>query len=97
DQEEAEMKKCIKIVKDDEVAIDAIPLATKPPLKKILFMGIQGQAHDLDTLWKLVKAKHGNTRPEDEYERVLWGDMKLQLLSDYYCWKDYADRDEIKD
>ncbi|GJZ01836.1 hypothetical protein Tco_0519797 [Tanacetum coccineum] len=21
----------------------------------------------------------------------------LQLLSDYYCWKDYADRDEIKD
>ncbi|GJT49093.1 hypothetical protein Tco_0975250 [Tanacetum coccineum] len=31
---------------------------------------------DLETLWKLVKAKHGNTRPEDEYERVLWGDMK---------------------
>ncbi|GJZ23593.1 hypothetical protein Tco_0561052 [Tanacetum coccineum] len=22
---------------------------------------------------------------------------ELQLLSDYYCWKDYADRDEIKD
>ncbi|GJT35056.1 hypothetical protein Tco_0925475 [Tanacetum coccineum] len=22
---------------------------------------------------------------------------QLQLLSDYYCWKDYADRDEIKD
>ncbi|GKD97415.1 hypothetical protein Tco_1381312 [Tanacetum coccineum] len=21
----------------------------------------------------------------------------LQLLSDYYCWKEYADRDEIKD
>ncbi|GJX13536.1 hypothetical protein Tco_0205294, partial [Tanacetum coccineum] len=30
DQEEAEMKRHIKIVKDDEVAIDAIPLATKP-------------------------------------------------------------------
>ncbi|GJR48916.1 hypothetical protein Tco_1317019 [Tanacetum coccineum] len=30
DQEEAEMKKHIEIVKDDEVAIDAIPLATKP-------------------------------------------------------------------
>ncbi|GJY96525.1 hypothetical protein Tco_0513435 [Tanacetum coccineum] len=38
-----------------------------------------------------------NTRPDDKYERVLWDDMKLQLLSDYYCWKDYADRDEIKD
>ncbi|GJT84652.1 hypothetical protein Tco_1066369 [Tanacetum coccineum] len=141
---------------------------------------------DLETLWKLVKAKHGDTRPEEGYERVLWGDLKvmfeldvesevwrsleghnvivwklfdscgvhfvrfknlhifmlvekkypltlatitdmlnkklqidqwnemsyqllklltkqlknpgsLQLLSDYYCWKDYADRDEIND
>ncbi|GKA22362.1 hypothetical protein Tco_0708324 [Tanacetum coccineum] len=32
DQEEAEMKKHIEIVKDNEVAIDAIPLATKPPV-----------------------------------------------------------------
>ncbi|GJY35749.1 hypothetical protein Tco_0421127 [Tanacetum coccineum] len=32
DQEEAEMKKHMKIVQDDEVAIDAIPLATKPPV-----------------------------------------------------------------
>ncbi|GKB27556.1 retrovirus-related pol polyprotein from transposon TNT 1-94 [Tanacetum coccineum] len=23
--------------------------------------------------------------------------LLLQLLSDYYCWKDYADRDEIND
>ncbi|GJY61984.1 hypothetical protein Tco_0462641 [Tanacetum coccineum] len=78
---------------------------------------------ELETLWKLVKSKHGNTRPEEGYERVLnlkiqkmnikfrggllgLKDFKmilrvttaqLQLLSDYYCWKDYADRDEIKD
>ncbi|GJS91024.1 putative ribonuclease H-like domain-containing protein [Tanacetum coccineum] len=26
---------------------------------------------ELETLWKLVKAKHGNTRPETAYERVL--------------------------
>ncbi|GJW02368.1 retrovirus-related pol polyprotein from transposon TNT 1-94 [Tanacetum coccineum] len=32
DQEEEEMKKHIKIVKDDEVAIDALPLATKLPV-----------------------------------------------------------------
>ncbi|GJZ61781.1 hypothetical protein Tco_0617918, partial [Tanacetum coccineum] len=32
DQVEAEMKRHIKIVKDNEVAIDAIPLATKPPV-----------------------------------------------------------------
>ncbi|GKB20206.1 hypothetical protein Tco_0854129 [Tanacetum coccineum] len=31
-QEEADMKKHIEIVKDDDVAIDAIPLATKPPV-----------------------------------------------------------------
>ncbi|GKE76305.1 hypothetical protein Tco_1542425, partial [Tanacetum coccineum] len=32
DQEEAEMKKHMEIVPDDEVAIDAIPLSTKPPI-----------------------------------------------------------------
>nr|GEU52781.1 retrotransposon protein, putative, unclassified [Tanacetum cinerariifolium] len=32
DQEEAEMKIYMKIVPDDEIAIDAIPLATKPPI-----------------------------------------------------------------
>ncbi|GJY72955.1 hypothetical protein Tco_0477386 [Tanacetum coccineum] len=32
DQEEAEMKKYMEIVPDDEVKIDAIPLATKPPI-----------------------------------------------------------------
>ncbi|GJY13451.1 hypothetical protein Tco_0382760 [Tanacetum coccineum] len=75
---------------------------------------------DLETLWKLVKENHGINSPVDEYERVLWGDLKvifepdikvmygeiykvnaacaqLQLLSDYYCWKEYADKDEIKD
>ncbi|GJX59824.1 ribonuclease H-like domain, reverse transcriptase, RNA-dependent DNA polymerase [Tanacetum coccineum] len=31
---------------------------------------------DLETLWKLVKAKHGSTRPKEGYERVLWGDLK---------------------
>ncbi|GKF09385.1 hypothetical protein Tco_0043609 [Tanacetum coccineum] len=31
---------------------------------------------DLETLWKLIKAKHGSTRPEEGYERVLWGDLK---------------------
>ncbi|GJR17325.1 hypothetical protein Tco_0965852 [Tanacetum coccineum] len=34
---------------------------------------------DLETLWKLVKAKHGNTRPEEDYERVLWGDLNVMF------------------
>ncbi|GKB96731.1 hypothetical protein Tco_0982868, partial [Tanacetum coccineum] len=34
---------------------------------------------DLETLWKLVKAKHGNTRPREGYEKVLWGDLKTMF------------------
>ncbi|GKE63901.1 hypothetical protein Tco_1514268 [Tanacetum coccineum] len=37
---------------------------------------------DLETLWTLVKAKHGNTRLEEAYERVLWGDMKVMFEPD---------------
>ncbi|GKC00349.1 hypothetical protein Tco_0986485 [Tanacetum coccineum] len=74
----AEMKKHIEIVKDDEVAIDVIPLATKPPV--IMLQDIDRE--DLETLWKLVKAKHENTRPEDDYERVLWGDLKVMFEPD---------------
>ncbi|GKB96848.1 hypothetical protein Tco_0982985 [Tanacetum coccineum] len=109
DQEEAEMKKHIEIVKDDEVAINAIPLATKPPVivkykivkegKFVYFQLIRANGsskrylsmikmlqninrEDLETLWKLVKVKHGNTRPGDEHERVLWDDMKVMFKPD---------------
>ncbi|GKD40507.1 hypothetical protein Tco_1260714 [Tanacetum coccineum] len=37
---------------------------------------------DLETLWKLVKAKHENTRPEEDYERVLWGDLNVMFEPD---------------
>nr|GEW97708.1 retrovirus-related Pol polyprotein from transposon TNT 1-94 [Tanacetum cinerariifolium] len=37
---------------------------------------------NLKTLWKLVKAKYGNTRPEEAYERVLWGDLKVMFEPD---------------
>ncbi|GKE56930.1 hypothetical protein Tco_1496115 [Tanacetum coccineum] len=45
DQEETELKKHLEIVRDDDIAIDAIPLATKPPLiveYKIVKEGIKG-------------------------------------------------------
>ncbi|GJU52782.1 reverse transcriptase domain-containing protein [Tanacetum coccineum] len=72
---EAELKMHMVIVKDDDIAVDAIPLATKPPV-----IGIDRE--DLETLWKLVKTKHGDTRPEDEHERVLWGDLKVMFEPD---------------
>ncbi|GKD13974.1 hypothetical protein Tco_1198381 [Tanacetum coccineum] len=37
---------------------------------------------DLETLWKFVKAKHRNTRPEEAYEIVLWGDLKVMFEPD---------------
>ncbi|GKB62146.1 hypothetical protein Tco_0918332 [Tanacetum coccineum] len=107
--DEAKMKKLIEIVPDDEVAIDAIPLATKSPIIvdwKIIKEGKMGyfqiiradgssrryssmirmlqniDREDLETLWKLVKAKHGNTRPVEAYERVLWGDLKVMFEPD---------------
>ncbi|GJY77475.1 hypothetical protein Tco_0482591 [Tanacetum coccineum] len=98
DQEEARMKELMNIVPDEEeVAIDVIPLATKPPCIvdwKIIKKGKMSQIQiiradgsskrystfihmlrnfdkeDLEMLWKLVKAKHGSTRPEEGYERV---------------------------
>ncbi|GJU00393.1 hypothetical protein Tco_1110731 [Tanacetum coccineum] len=80
---EAELKMHMVTVKDDDIAIDAIPLATKPPViikHKLIKEGIMGiDREDLQTLWKLVKTKHGDTRPEDEHERVLWGDLKVMF------------------
>ncbi|GKB17113.1 ribonuclease H-like domain-containing protein [Tanacetum coccineum] len=98
-KETAELQSLMKIVLDEEeVAIDAIPLATKPPTivdykiikeGKISFFQIiraDGSSkrysafiqmlksfnrEDLETLWKIVKAKHGSIRPEEGYERVL--------------------------
>ncbi|GJV01796.1 hypothetical protein Tco_1335365 [Tanacetum coccineum] len=104
-----ELKKHLVIKKDDDIAIDVIPLATKPPvivdykLHKEGLMAhyeliradvtsrrytsmirlLQGiDREDLQTLWKLVKTKHDDIRPEDEHERVLWGDLKVMFKPD---------------
>ncbi|GKA73315.1 hypothetical protein Tco_0779531 [Tanacetum coccineum] len=110
DQEEAEMKKHMEIVVDEEeIAVDAIPLATKPPItvdwkiikegKMEYFQLIRADGssrryslmikmlqnidrEDLETCWKLVKAKHGNTRQEEAYKRVIWGDLKVMFELD---------------
>ncbi|GJZ56081.1 hypothetical protein Tco_0611274 [Tanacetum coccineum] len=51
---------------------------------------------NLETLWKLVKAKHGSTRPYEGYERVLWGDLMTITLSDIaiYAYL-YAGREKV--
>ncbi|GJV67915.1 hypothetical protein Tco_1483424 [Tanacetum coccineum] len=107
DKEIVELQSLVEVIPDEEeVAVDAIPLATKPPsivdwkiLKegKISYFQIiradgslkrysafiqmlkSFDREDLKTLWRLVKAKHGYTRPEEGYERVLWGDLKVMF------------------
>ncbi|GKD70035.1 hypothetical protein Tco_1324125 [Tanacetum coccineum] len=68
DKETAELKSLMEVIFDEEeVAVDAIILATKPI--SIMLKSFDGE--DLETLWKLVKAKHGSTRTEEGYERVI--------------------------
>ncbi|GKB48610.1 putative ribonuclease H-like domain-containing protein, partial [Tanacetum coccineum] len=78
DKETAELKSLMKIVPDEEeVAINAVPLDTKP--LTFIQMLKSFDKEDLETLWKLVKAKHGTTRLEEGYERVLWGDLRIMF------------------
>ncbi|GJQ98306.1 putative reverse transcriptase domain-containing protein [Tanacetum coccineum] len=94
EDDEAELKKHLVIKKDEDIAIDAIPLSTKPPvivdykLHKEGMMDIDRE--DLLTLWKLVKTKHGDIRHEDEHERVMWGDFKVMFEPDIrsQVWRD---------
>ncbi|GJT04898.1 hypothetical protein Tco_0839360 [Tanacetum coccineum] len=107
DKETAELQSMMEGIPDEEeVAVDAISLATKPPSIvdwKIIKEGKIGyyqiiradgnskryslmiqmlknfDREDLETLWKLVKVKHGYTRPEEGYKRVLWGDLKTMF------------------
>ncbi|GJZ51787.1 hypothetical protein Tco_0606302 [Tanacetum coccineum] len=104
DQEEAKLKELMEVISDEEgVAIDAIPLSTKPPsivdykiikegkiniyqiiradgsskrYSTVIHMLKDFDIEDLETQWKIVKARHRYTRPEEGYERVIGGDLK---------------------
>nr|GEV61114.1 hypothetical protein [Tanacetum cinerariifolium] len=109
DQEIEEIKLYMRIIPNKDIAIDAIPLATKPSvsvkyniikegkISTYLIIRVDGSTkrytsminllenidrEDLETLWKLVQDKHGDTRPEEGYKRVLWGDLKVIFKPD---------------
>ncbi|GJT68382.1 hypothetical protein Tco_1019862 [Tanacetum coccineum] len=96
--DKAELKKLLVIKKDEDIAIDAIPLATKfvvitdYKLHKegmmVQYQLIRGDGcskryssmirmlqgidrKDLEALWRIVKAKYGDTRLDNEFQRVL--------------------------
>ncbi|GJY97232.1 hypothetical protein Tco_0514142 [Tanacetum coccineum] len=107
-QETTELKSLIEVVSDDEkeVAIDVVPLATKPLTiadwkihkegKKSYYQIIRANGklqmyrifsqmlkhfsrEDLEDLYKLVKAKYGSTRPIEDLDLILWGDLKAMF------------------
>ncbi|GJT67208.1 hypothetical protein Tco_1018688 [Tanacetum coccineum] len=50
----------------------------------IVYVNFQGLLNDLTRddlkeLYRLMMLKYGNSRPEEEYERVLWGDLKTMF------------------
>ncbi|GKA93823.1 hypothetical protein Tco_0815809 [Tanacetum coccineum] len=92
--------------KTKNIAIDAIPLATKLPVivdyklhkegmlvhyqliradgsskrYSSMIRMLQGiDREDLEALWRIVKAKYGDTRPKNDFERVLYGDLKVMF------------------
>ncbi|GKC77012.1 hypothetical protein Tco_1127786 [Tanacetum coccineum] len=102
------------------VAIDDIPLVTKPPSnvdykihkegKKTYYQIIRADGsskmylvfshmlksfdgEDLETLYKLVKAKYGSTRPVEDLDLVLYGDLKTMFEPhvEDNVWKNQSD------
>ncbi|GJW28946.1 hypothetical protein Tco_0045821 [Tanacetum coccineum] len=57
---------------EEEVTIDAIPLVVNYTLKSF-------DREDLETLYKLVKAKYKSTRLVEDLDLVLWNDLKTMF------------------
>ncbi|GJW03826.1 hypothetical protein Tco_1562682 [Tanacetum coccineum] len=94
--DEAEMKKLIVIVPDDEMGYFQIIRAdgSSRRYSSMIRMLQNIDREHLETLWKLVKAKNGNTRREEQaYERVLWGDLKVMFELDVESevWRNHKD------
>ncbi|GJY94685.1 putative ribonuclease H-like domain-containing protein [Tanacetum coccineum] len=107
DQETAELQSLMEVIpNEEEIAVDAIPLATKPPTivdwkihkeeKKSYYQIIRADGslkmyrvfslmlksfdrEDLETLYKLVKARYGLTRPVEDLDLILYGDLKTMF------------------
>ncbi|GJX09714.1 hypothetical protein Tco_0199573 [Tanacetum coccineum] len=84
EREEFMKDKVTSASSDSEIGIDAISTATKPPTIVKDF-----SRDDLTELYRLVIKKYGENRPEEMYDRVLWGDLKTMFdppLSDDAIW-----------
>ncbi|GJY98040.1 hypothetical protein Tco_0514950 [Tanacetum coccineum] len=120
-KEITKLKNLMEVMPDEEdVALDAIPLAVKSPSivdwkihkegKKSYYQIIKADGsskmylvfshmlksfdrEDLETLYKLVKAKYGSTRPVEDLDLVLYGDFKTMFEPhvEDNVWKNQSD------
>ncbi|GKE41976.1 hypothetical protein Tco_1469260, partial [Tanacetum coccineum] len=75
----AELQSLMEVIPDEEeVAIDDVPLAIK---------------EDLKDLYKLVKDKYESTRPVEDLDLLLWGDLKtmFELHVEDTVWRNQQD------
>ncbi|GJX15070.1 ribonuclease H-like domain-containing protein [Tanacetum coccineum] len=76
DKETAELQSLMKVVPDEEeVTVDAIPLATKPPSIVDFKILKEGKI----SYFQIIRVDESSKRPEEDYERVLWGDLKTMF------------------
>ncbi|GJS00734.1 hypothetical protein Tco_0317242 [Tanacetum coccineum] len=66
------------VVDEEEIAVDDIPLATKPPIIVDWKIIKEGKME----YFQLIRADGSSRRPDDAYERVLWGDLKVMFEPD---------------
>ncbi|GJQ89277.1 hypothetical protein Tco_0000416 [Tanacetum coccineum] len=85
DKDTAELQSLMEVIPDkEEVTINDVPLATKPPTIvdwKIHKEGKKSyyQIEDLEDLYKLVKAKYKSTRAVEDLYLMLWSDLKTMF------------------
>ncbi|GKE74442.1 hypothetical protein Tco_1536483 [Tanacetum coccineum] len=90
DQEVAKIKELIEIVPDEEeVAIDAIPLATKP----LSIVDWKIHKEGKKTYYQIIMADGSSKMPEEGYERVPWGDLKTMFdpYTEDTVWRNQQD------
>ncbi|GJW14092.1 hypothetical protein Tco_0018225, partial [Tanacetum coccineum] len=121
DKETTELQSLMEVIPDEEeVTIDVIPLATKPPTivdwkihkegKKSYYQMVRADGksqmyrifsqmlksfsrEDLEDFYKLVKAKYKSTRPVEDLDLLLWGDLKTMFEPhvEDQVWKNQQD------
>ncbi|GJU31442.1 hypothetical protein Tco_1175031 [Tanacetum coccineum] len=76
DQERVELQSLMKVIPDEEeIAVDAIPLATKPPSIVDFKILKEGKI----SYFQIIRSDGSSKRPKEDYERVLWGDLKTMF------------------